>query len=116
MFLICIPNINHDYINVISDEINMIIDKPYATFINNHYFYIVHANMNSSVSFSVNSYNGDKFIVSPNINSYNYNTISMYYNYYDNGIAKIYHEDDNNIIVLIKDNIIELNYKKNLLY
>ncbi len=110
MFLICIPDINHDYINVISNELNIIIDKVKANFINNYYFYIVDGNLISSVSFSVNSYNGKKYLISSNVNQYNYNTISIYEHTYDNGIAKIYHQDRNHIIALVENKVIELNY------
>jgi hypothetical protein len=115
MYFICIPNINHDYINIISDEYNINIDKHNATFIEDYYFYKVDRDLNSSASFSVKNNNGESLYISNNINSNNYNQLSIYNNnydnyYYDNGIAKIYHEDNNNyklIIALINNHIIE---------
>jgi hypothetical protein len=110
MFLICIPNIIHDYINVVSDDINMIIDKVKAKFINNYYFYIVESNLTTAVSFSVNSYNGGKYLISSYTNDINYNTILMHTNTYDNGVAKIFHQDYNYIIALVQNKVIELEY------
>ncbi len=115
MFLICLPNIPHDYINVLSNDFNIIIDKVKACFINNYYFYIVECNLTSAVSFSVNSYNGEKHFITKYLNDYNYNMILIYKYTYDAGIATIFHKDHNHIIALIKDEIINLNYSNRTL-
>ena len=107
MYLICIPNINHDYINIISDNYNINIDKKYAIFIKNYYFYKVDRNLTSAASYLVKKYNGDSIIISNNISVYNYNQMSIYNNnYYDNGIAKVYHDNDD-VIVMVENRIIE---------
>jgi hypothetical protein len=104
MFLICIPNINHDYINIISAEYNINIDKTYAIFINGYYFYKVNQKLTSSVSYLIKTYDGELFLVSRYINENDYNTIYINKYIYDNGVAQIYHDDYNIIALINHDN------------
>jgi hypothetical protein len=109
MFFICIPNIIHDYINIVNDEYNINIDIKYAHLINGYYFYQVHEKLNSNVSFLIKTYDGESYLVSSNINYNDYNTILIKNDIYDNGVAQIYNTD-NELYVLIKNTILEIQF------
>ena len=106
MYIIAIPNIIHNSINIKSDEFNININKSDAIFINNYYLYKVNKNLTSGVSYQIESNN---ILLTPNLIRDNYNCILMYNNnYYDTGIAKFYHETDNYIIMNINNKSIDI--------
>jgi hypothetical protein len=106
MFIICIPNIIHDYINIISDEYNININKSKAIFTNGYYFYKIDKNLTSGVEYKVISDNTEIFITS-SLNANNNHYILLYETMYDTGIAKIYHDYHDNII-MINNNVFEV--------
>jgi hypothetical protein len=108
MFIICIPGITHDYINIISDEYNINIYKSKAILIDDYAIYIVDKELTSNVSYQIKSKKNNITLGTNNINFDNYNSILMYPTMYDTGVAKVYHESENEIIMLINDEIIEL--------
>ena len=108
MFYICIPNITHDYINIISDSYNININKSNAIYINNYYIYKVDKHLTSGVLYQIKSKNSNNILHTVNKNIDNYNYILLYPTIYDTGIAKIYHESNNEIIMMIENEIIEL--------
>ena len=109
MFYICIPSMNHNSINIISDEYNININKSNAIFTNDYYLYKVNNNLTSGVSYQINSNNTKEYLITSNMTFNNYNYILMNdYNYYDTGFAKIYHEDENHLIMMINNKIIEI--------
>jgi hypothetical protein len=108
MFIICIPNITHDYINIISDEYNINISKSKAIFIDNYYLYKVDRNLTSGVLYQIKSNNTNNVLYTINRSVDNYNYILMYPTMYDTGIAKIYHNSQNDIIMMIDDKVIEV--------
>jgi hypothetical protein len=108
MFIICIPNITHNYINIISDEYNINIKKSNAIYINNYYIYKVDRNLTSSVLYQIKSNNTNDVLYTPNRNIDNYNYILMYPTMYDTGVAKVYHQSKNDIIIMIDDKVIEV--------
>ncbi len=108
MFIICIPNITHDYINIISDEYNININKSKAIFIHNYYFYKVNMRLTSGVAYKVISNNKEKFITQ-NIDTNNNHYILLYEKMYDTGIAKVYHDNQEGyIIMMINNKVIEI--------
>jgi hypothetical protein len=107
MFIICIPNITHDYINIISDEYNINIKKSNAIFIDNYYVYKVDRNLTSGVLYQIKS-NNNNILYTPNINIENYNYIWIYPTMYDTGVAKVYHYSQNDIIMMINNKVIEV--------
>ena len=108
MFIICIPNITHDFINIISDEYNININKSKAICIDDYYLYKVDRNLTSSVLYQIKSDNPNDALYTININVDNYNYILMYPTMYDTGIAKVYHYSQNDIIMMIGDKVIEV--------
>ncbi len=108
MFYICIPNITHDYINIISDEYNININKSKAILFKNYYIYKVNNELKSGVSYQIKSFNVNNILHTPNIDNNNYTQILMYPTMYDTGIAKIYHETNNEIIMMINNQVIEV--------
>jgi hypothetical protein len=108
MYYICIPNITHDYINIISDEYNININKSKAIIFKNYYIYKVNNELKSGVSYKIKSNNKKEYLITPYIDVNNYNYILMYQTMYDNGIAKIYHESNNEIIMMIDNKVIEV--------
>lgn len=103
MFIICIPNITHNYINIKSDEYNININKSKAILIDGYYIYKIDRNLTSSVLYKIISNNN---FITKHITNDNYNYISMYPTMYDTGIAKVYH-NNNDIIMMVNDKIIE---------
>ena len=116
MFFICIPNIPHDYINIISDEYNININKskaicilsPASGGVYNYFIYKIEQNLTSNVSYQIISNNKRLLLFTQNLDVNNYNYILMYPTMYDTGIAKIYHENKNEIIMMINDKVIEV--------
>ena len=108
MFIICIPNITHDYINIISDEYNININKSKAICIDNYYLYKVDRNLTSGVLYQIKSNDTNNGLYTINRSVDNYNYILMYPTMYDTGIAKIYHQSKNEIIMMINDKVIEV--------
>ena len=108
MFIIVVPNINHNSIYVNISKGFITIDKSEAMFINNYYIYKVYDELTSGVSYKVKNYDID-CIISHYIGRNNFNYILMYdYNYYDTGFAKIYHETEDYIIMMINNKIIDI--------
>ncbi len=108
MFIICIPNIKHDYINIVSDEYNINIYKSNAIFTHDYYLYKINMNLTSSVSYKIKSFDNTEYLISTNIDANNNNYILTYKHMYDTGFAKIYHEKNGDIIMLINDKIVEI--------
>ncbi len=108
MFIICVPNITHDYINIISDEYNINIDKSNSIFIHDLYLYKINMTLTSGVSYKVKSNNTEGNLISPYIDINNNNYILMYPTMYDTGFSKIYHDNNNNIIIMIMNKVIEV--------
>ncbi len=109
MFYICIPNINHNHINIISDEYNINISKSNAILIDNYYIYKVDKNLTSGVSYNIDPPN---IFNAKYLDENNYNCILVYPTMYDTGFAQIYHDnqhdnDYNDIIMMIGDKVIE---------
>ena len=62
--------------------------------------------MKEKIEYLVKNYNGQLCDIPGYINYENYYHMLVYSNYYDNGFAKVYHED-NDIIALIENKIVE---------
>jgi hypothetical protein len=107
MFVICIPNITHDHINIISDEYNININKSNAICIDDYYIYKVDKNLTSGVLYQTKLNNENTILHTPNIYMDNYNYILMYSNIYDTGVAKVYHYSQDDIIMMIENKVIE---------
>ncbi len=107
MFIICIPNITHDYINIISDEYNINIKRSNAIFIDNYYVYKVDRNLTSGVLYQIKSNNMNDILHTTNLNADNYNHILLYSTMYDTGFAKVHHYSQNEVVMMIDNKVIE---------
>ncbi len=121
MFYICIPsNIislpdvwNHGYIEIYLDGIVFNMPIKIFTFTvkanSIYYVYKVNSTLTSGIYYKIRTITNKSYLITNDsvyISNYNYNTIIINNNIYDNGIASIYHEK-NDIIIKIGDKIIE---------
>lgn len=108
MFIIVVPNINHNSIDVKINSGFINIDKLKSIFTNNYYIYKVYDELTSGVSYKIKTNDINNYLISPYIGHDNSNYILMYDTYYDTGIAKIYHETEDYIIMMINNIIIDV--------
>jgi hypothetical protein len=109
MFIIVVPNINHNSIDVKINGYFTNIDKSKSMLINDYYIYKIYSELTSGVSYKIKTNNGNINFISNYICSDNSNCILMYdYNYYDTGFAKIYHETEDYIIMMINNKVIDI--------